>query len=89
MLTSMQVCMGLVGSQEHGLPWLQPHQVQEINSEAANVPGVLGVQLQQQVPIAPRRVLPFRRCAGGDRASMGRGLGVPSPLNTAPQTGLG
>lgn len=85
-LTSVQVGVGLVGSQEHGLPWLQPHQVQEINGEAADVPGVLGVQPQQQVPVAPRCVLPFRRCAGRDRAQHGEGAGgaPTSPPNTAP-----
>ena len=67
-LTSVQVGMGLVGSQEHGFPWLQPHQIEEINGEAADVPWVLGVQPQQQVPVAPRRVLPFRRCVGRDQA---------------------
>lgn len=81
-LTSVQVGVGLVGPQEHGLPRLQPHQVEEINGEAADVPWVLGVQPQQQVPIAPRRVLPFRCCTGRAGAKLG---GAPSPpLNAAP-----
>lgn len=82
MLTSVQVGVGLVGPQEHGLPRLQPHQVEEINGEAADVPWVLGVQPQQQVPIAPRRVLPFRCCMSRAGAKLG---GAPSPpLNAAP-----
>lgn len=41
MLTSVQVGVGLVGSQEHGLSRLQLHQVEEVNGEAADVPRVL------------------------------------------------
>lgn len=61
-LTSLQVGVGLVGRQEHGLTGLQPHHVEEVDGEAADVPGELSVQAQQQLPIACRCVLPFGRC---------------------------
>lgn len=61
-LTSLQVGVGLVGRQEHGLTGLQPHHVEEVDGEAANVPRELSVQAQQQLPIACRCVLPFGRC---------------------------
>lgn len=61
-LTSLQVGVGLVGRQEHGLTRLQPHHVEEVDGEAANVPRELSVQAQQQLPIACRCVLPFGRC---------------------------
>lgn len=75
-LTSLQVGVGLVGRQEHGLPGLQPHQVEEVDGEAADVPRELGVQAQQQVPVAPRRVLPFGRC-GGSAVGLGGGSTQP------------
>lgn len=61
-LTSLQVGVGLVGRQEHGLTGLQPHHVEEVDGEAADVPRELSVQAQQQLPIACRCVLPFGRC---------------------------
>lgn len=70
--------MGLVGCQEHGLAGLQPHQVEEVDGEAADVPRELGVQAQQQVPVAPRRVLPIGRCRGGGHGD-GWGLSPASP----------
>lgn len=44
--------MWLVGSQEHGLAWIQGHVVKEVDGEAANVSGVLGVEAEQQVAVA-------------------------------------
>lgn len=51
-LTSIKVSMWLVGSQEHGLSWIQDHVVEEVDGEAADVSGVLGVETEQQVTIA-------------------------------------
>lgn len=44
--------MRLAGSQEHGLAWLQDHVVEEVDGEAADVSGVLGVKAEQQVTVA-------------------------------------
>lgn len=52
LLTSIEVSMRLIGSQEHGLAWIQDHVVEEVDGEAADVPGVLGVEAEQQVTIA-------------------------------------
>lgn len=51
-LTSVKVSMRFVGSQEHGLTWFQDHIIQEVYGEAANVSRVLGVEAQQEVPVA-------------------------------------
>lgn len=51
-LTSIKVSMRLIGSQEHGLSWIQDHVVEEVDGEAADVSGVLGVEAKQQVAIA-------------------------------------
>lgn len=48
----MKVGVGLVGSQEHGLAWIQDHVVEEVDGEAADVSGVLRVEAEQQVPVA-------------------------------------
>ena len=52
LLTSIEVSMRLIGSQEHGLAWFQDHVVEEVDGEAANVSGVLRVEAQQQITIA-------------------------------------
>ncbi len=51
-LTSVEVSVRLVGSQEHGLAWIQEHVVEEVDGEAADVSGVLGVEAEQQVTVA-------------------------------------
>lgn len=44
--------MRLTGSQEHGLAWIQDHEVEEVDGEAADVSGVLRVEAEQQVAVA-------------------------------------
>lgn len=51
-LTSIKVGMRLIGSQEHGLTWIQDHMVEEVDGEAADVSGILGVEAEQQVTVA-------------------------------------
>ena len=63
-LTSVKVSVGLVGSQEHGLARIQHHVVEEVDGEAADVSGVLGVETQQQVTVAAGCVLPCSTCRG-------------------------
>lgn len=41
--------MRLIGSQEHGLAWIQDHMIEEVDREAANVSRVLRVETEQQV----------------------------------------
>lgn len=52
LLTSIKVSMRFVGSQEHGLAWIQNHIVEEVDGEAANVSGILGVEAKQKVTVA-------------------------------------
>lgn len=63
-LTSVQVRVRLVGPQEHGLAWIQDHVVEEVDGEAADVSGELGVEAEQQVAVAAGRVLPCCACRG-------------------------
>lgn len=56
--------MGLVGPQEHGLARIQHHVVEEVDGKAADVSGILGMEAEQQVTTAARRVLPCRSCRG-------------------------
>lgn len=56
--------MRLIGPQEHGLAWIQDDVVEEVDGEAADVSGVLGVEAEQQVPVAAGRVLPRSACTG-------------------------
>lgn len=63
-LTSVDVGVGLVGPQEHGLARLQHDVVEEVDGEAADVSGILGVEAEQQGAVAARRVLPCRACRG-------------------------
>lgn len=70
-LTSINVSMRLVGSQEHGLSRLQNHIIQEVNGEAADVSWILGVEAQQELPVAAGRVLSCCSCRyeGGGQGS--------------------
>lgn len=56
--------MRLIGSQEHGLARIQDHMVEEVDGKAANVSRILGVETEQQVAVAARRVLPCGTCTG-------------------------
>lgn len=55
-LTSVEIGVRLIGSQEHALSWLHPHQVEEIDGEAADVSGELRVKLEEKVPAGGRGV---------------------------------
>lgn len=52
LFTSVKVSVGLAGSQEHGLAWLQDYLVEEVDGEAADVSRILGVEAEQQITIA-------------------------------------
>lgn len=52
LLTSIEVCVRFVGSQEHGLSWIQDHVVEEVDGETTDVSGILGVKTEQQVTVA-------------------------------------
>lgn len=51
-LTSVKVSVRLVGSQKHGLAWIQDNVVEEVDGEAADVSGILGVETEQHIPVA-------------------------------------
>lgn len=57
-LTSINVSVRFIGSQEHGLTRFQNHIVEKVNGEAANVSRILGVEAEQQVTSAAGCVLP-------------------------------
>lgn len=57
-LTSVQVGMGHIGLQKHGLPWLQGKQVQEVDGKASDITWVLPVQLQQEAPTDVLHIVP-------------------------------
>lgn len=63
-LTSVDVGVGLVGPQEHGLARLQHHMVEKVDGEAADVSGVLGMEAEQQGAVAAGSVLPCCSCRG-------------------------
>lgn len=52
LLTSIKVSVRFIGSQEHGLAWIQNHLVEEVDGEAANVSGILRVEAEQQITVA-------------------------------------
>lgn len=67
-LTSIEIGMRLIGSQEHGLTRIQDHKIQEVDRKAANVARILRVETEQQVTDAARRVL--SRCTCMDQTSV-------------------
>ncbi len=47
-LTSIEIGVWFIGSQEESLSWLQPNKVEEEDTEASYVPGKLVIQSQQE-----------------------------------------
>lgn len=43
--------MRFIGSQKHGLSWMQHNMVQEIDGETADITRVLGVESKQQLSV--------------------------------------